>query len=148
MLTGAGASRSTRYVRRQTSARLTLQSSDDKCPICKTDRYLSPRLRLMVSPCYHKMCESCIDRLFSLGPAACPVCGQIIRKQQFSAQTFQDLRVEEEVNVRKRVAKLFNRSADDFPSLRAYNDYLEEFEEISTWTLRCASLTGSIQPRA
>ena len=111
---------------------LTLpQSSDDKCPICKTDRYMSPRLRLMVSPCYHKMCESCIDRLFSLGPAACPECGQIVRKPQFSAQTFQDLGVEEEVNVRKRVSKLFTRGPDDFKDLRAYNDYLEEFEEIS-----------------
>ncbi|WFD44193.1 TFIIH/NER complex subunit [Malassezia psittaci] len=106
-------------------------SEDDKCPICKTDRYLSPRLRLMVSPCYHKMCESCIDRLFTLGPAACPVCGQVVRKQQFSAQTFQDLGVEEEVAIRRRVAKLFNRRPDDFPSLKAYNDYLEEFEEIT-----------------
>ncbi|WFC95787.1 TFIIH/NER complex subunit [Malassezia brasiliensis] len=106
-------------------------SEDDKCPICKTDRYLSPRLRLMVSPCYHKMCESCIDRLFSLGPAACPVCGKIVRKQQFSAQTFQDLGVEEEVAIRRRVAKLFNRRPEDFPSLKAYNDYLEEFEEIT-----------------
>ncbi|PKI86020.1 Tfb3p [Malassezia vespertilionis] len=85
----------------------------------------------MVSPCYHKMCESCIDRLFSLGPAACPECGQIVRKQQFSAQTFQDLRVEEEVDVRKRVSKLFNRKPNEFPSLKAYNDYLEEFEEIT-----------------
>ncbi|WFD32524.1 TFIIH/NER complex subunit [Malassezia sp. CBS 17886] len=106
-------------------------SSDDKCPQCKTDRYLSPRLRLLVSPCYHKMCESCIDRLFSLGPAACPECGQIVRKQQFSAQTFQDLRVEEEVSVRKRVAKLLNRRPEEFPSARAYNDYLEESEEIT-----------------
>ncbi|WFD00306.1 TFIIH/NER complex subunit [Malassezia yamatoensis] len=106
-------------------------SEDDKCPICKTDRYLSPRLRLMVSPCYHKMCESCIDRLFTLGPAACPVCGQVVRKQQFSAQTFQDLGVEEEVAIRRRVAKLFNRRQDDFPSLKAYNDYLEESEEIT-----------------
>lgn len=86
----------------------------------------------MVSPCYHKMCESCIDRLFSLGPAACPVCGQIVRKQQFSAQIFEDLSVEEEVNVRKRVAKLFTRKPEEFASLRAYNDYLEEFEELST----------------
>ena len=97
----------------------------------------------MVSPCYHKMCESCIDRLFSLGPAACPVCGQIVRKQQFSAQIFEDLSVEEEVNVRKRVAKLFTRKAEDFPSLRAYNDYLEEFEELSTFVY-----SRSVQPRA
>ncbi|WFD36727.1 TFIIH/NER complex subunit [Malassezia cuniculi] len=114
------------------SGRITEYSSEsDKCPQCKTDRYLSPRLRLLVSPCYHKMCESCIDRLFSLGPAACPECGTIVRKQQFSAQMFQDLRVEEEVNVRRRVGKLLNRRPDEFPSLRAYNDYLEEFEEIT-----------------
>ena len=83
------------------------------------------------------MCESCIDRLFSLGPAACPECGQVVRKQQFSAQIFEDLQVEEEVNIRKRVSRLFNRRPEEFPTLRAYNDYLEEFEEISTceaWT--------------
>lgn len=114
------------------SGRVSEYSSEsDKCPQCKTDRYLSPRLRLLVSPCYHKMCESCIDRLFSLGPAACPECGMIMRKQQFTAQVFQDLRVEEEVNVRRRVGKLLNRRPDEFPSLRAYNDYLEEFEEIT-----------------
>ncbi|PWN53272.1 CDK-activating kinase assembly factor [Violaceomyces palustris] len=106
-------------------------SPDDKCPQCKTDRYLNPRLRLLVSPCYHKMCESCIDRIFSLGPAPCPECGKKVSKNQFSAQTFQDLGVEREVVVRKRVAKLFNRREEEFEDLRAYNDYLEEVEEIT-----------------
>lgn len=132
-------------IREKEQVHLTLflrQSSDDKCPICKTDRYLSPRLRLLVSPCYHKMCESCIDRLFSLGPAACPECGQVVRKQQFSAQIFEDLQVEEEVNIRKRVSRLFNRRPEEFPTLRAYNDYLEEFEEISTCEA-CTNVPGS-----
>ncbi|GAC73903.1 predicted E3 ubiquitin ligase [Moesziomyces antarcticus T-34] len=106
-------------------------SSDDKCPQCKTDRYLNPRLRLLVSPCYHKMCESCIDRIFSLGPAPCPECGKKVSKNQFTAQTFQDLGVEMEVAVRRTVAKLFNRREDDFLDLKAYNDYLEEVEEIT-----------------
>lgn len=106
-------------------------SSDDKCPQCKTDRYLNPRLRLLVSPCYHKMCESCIDRIFSLGPAPCPECGKKVSKVQFTAQTFQDLGVEREVAVRRQVAKLFNRREDDFVDLKAYNDYLEEVEEIT-----------------
>ncbi|SNX84066.1 related to TFB3 - TFIIH subunit (transcription/repair factor) [Melanopsichium pennsylvanicum] len=106
-------------------------SSDDKCPQCKTDRYLNPRLRLLVSPCYHKMCESCIDRIFSLGPAPCPECGKKVSKNQFTAQTFQDLGVEREVAVRRTVAKLFNRREDDFINLKAYNDYLEEVEEIT-----------------
>ena len=32
------------------------QSMDDQCPVCKSDRYLNPKLRLLVSSCYHKMC--------------------------------------------------------------------------------------------
>lgn len=28
---------------------------DDQCPVCKSDRYLNPKLRLLVSACYHKM---------------------------------------------------------------------------------------------
>lgn len=77
------------------------------------------------------MCESCIDRIFSLGPAPCPECGKKVSKVQFAVQTFQDLGVEREVAVRKMVAKLFNRREDDFLDLKAYNDYLEEVEEIT-----------------
>jgi len=32
-----------------------IQSMDDQCPVCKSDRYLNPKLRLLVSSCYHKM---------------------------------------------------------------------------------------------
>lgn len=106
-------------------ARLTfLQSMDDQCPVCKSDRYLNPKLRLLVSSCYHKMylspptpmlgnelttmrnrCESCIDRLFTLGPAPCPICNKVLRKLAFTPQTFEDLAVEKEVAVRRRIGK-------------------------------------------
>lgn len=97
---------------------------DDQCPVCKSDRYLNPKLRLLVSACYHKMyvmkaslvydcfngltlsrCESCIDRLFTLGPAPCPICNKTLRKLAFTPQTFEDLGVEKEVAVRRRIAK-------------------------------------------
>lgn len=96
---------------------------DDQCPVCKSDRYLNPKLRLLVSACYHKMyamhvsivnarlitillrCESCIDRLFTLGPAPCPICAKVLRKLAFTPQTFEDLGVEKEVAVRRRIAK-------------------------------------------
>ncbi|PPQ74207.1 hypothetical protein CVT26_004498 [Gymnopilus dilepis] len=106
-------------------------SMDDQCPVCKSDRYLNPKLRLLVSSCYHKMCESCIDRLFTLGPAPCPICNKILRKLAFTPQTFEDLSVEKEVAVRRRIAKEFNKRRDDFPDLRSYNDYLEEVEDIT-----------------
>ncbi|KAJ8517320.1 hypothetical protein ONZ45_g5498 [Pleurotus djamor] len=108
-------------------------SMDDQCPVCKSDRYLNPKLRLLVSTCYHKMCESCIDRLFTLGPAPCPApnCTKVLRKLAFMPQTFEDLGVEKEVAIRRRVAKEFNKRRDDFIDLRAYNDYLEEVEDIT-----------------
>jgi CDK-activating kinase assembly factor MAT1 len=140
---------------------------DDQCPVCKSDRYLNPKLRLLVSSCYHKMCvyrsyhylsrcfnvaffrcESCIDRLFTLGPAPCPICNKVLRKLAFTPQTFEDLAVEKEVAVRRRITKewvfgspriphiltfwsRFNKRREDFTDLRAYNNYLEEVEDIS-----------------
>ncbi|THH32961.1 hypothetical protein EUX98_g1182 [Antrodiella citrinella] len=104
---------------------------DDQCPVCKSDRYLNPKLRLLVSACYHKMCESCIDRLFTLGPAPCPICNKTLRKLAFTPQTFEDLGVEKEVAVRRRLAKDFNKRREDFPDLRSYNNYLEDAEDIA-----------------
>ncbi|KAG6832714.1 hypothetical protein H0H92_012286 [Tricholoma furcatifolium] len=106
-------------------------SMDDQCPVCKSDRYLNPKLRLLVSACYHKMCESCIDRLFTLGPAPCPICNKVLRKLAFTPQTFEDLGVEKEVAIRRRIAKEFNKRREDFSDLRSYNDYLEEVEELT-----------------
>ena len=50
-------------------------------------------------------CESCIDRLFTLGPAPCPICTKVLRKLAFTPQTFEDLVVEKEVAVRRRISK-------------------------------------------
>ncbi|KAJ7197207.1 CDK-activating kinase assembly factor [Mycena pura] len=117
------------------SGRITEYSSeDDQCPVCKSDKYLEKRLRLLVSSCYHKMCESCIDRLFTLGPAPCPICSKVLRKLAFTPQTFEDLGVEKEIAVRRRIAKEFKKRVEDFSNLREFNDYLEDVEDI-TWNL-------------
>lgn len=93
---------------------------------------MNPKLRLLVSsPCYHKMCESCIDRLFTLGPAPCPICNTVLRKLAFTPQTFEDLDVEKEVSIRKRLAREFNKRREDFADVGMYNDYLEETEDIA-----------------
>ena len=94
-------------------------------------------MRFLVNPeCYHKMCESCVDRIFSHGPAPCPVagCARTLRKARFRRQTFDDLQIEREVDVRRRVAGVFNRREDEFESLRDWNNYLEEVENL-TWNL-------------
>lgn len=104
------------------------------CPVCKSSRYLNASLRFLVNPeCYHKMCESCVDRIFSHGPAQCPIsgCPRTLRKHRFREQTFEDIKVEREVDIRRRIAAVFNRREDDFEDLRAYNDYLNEVEDIT-----------------
>lgn len=104
------------------------------CPICKTDRYLSPDVKFLVNPeCYHKICESCVDRIFSLGPAQCPYkrCDKILRKNKFKTQIFDDVGVEKEVDIRKRVFNVFNKTLKNFNgNLEEYNKYLEEVEDI------------------
>ncbi|XP_059635964.1 uncharacterized protein LOC132278172 [Cornus florida] len=36
-----------------------------------------------------------------------------------------------EMAIRRRIASIFNKREDDFPSLREYNDYLEEVEDMT-----------------
>ncbi|OCF78845.1 CDK-activating kinase assembly factor MAT1 [Kwoniella mangroviensis CBS 8886] len=117
---------------RDPSKRVTeYRTEQDVCPICHTDRQFNQNLRLLVSPCYHKMCESCIDRLFTLGPEPCPQCGRILRKVNFAHQTFEDLKVEKEVAVRRRMAQVFNKRREDFGSDKEYDNYLEEVEDLT-----------------
>ncbi|KAG4302903.1 hypothetical protein PCANB_000814 [Pneumocystis canis] len=105
---------------------------DEKCPICRNDPYLNPNMKFLINPeCYHKMCESCVARIFTLGPSPCPECGKILRKGRFREQTFEDTNVEKEIDIRKRILKTFNKRPDDFKTLAQYNDYLEEVEDIT-----------------
>ncbi|EGV63219.1 TFIIH/NER complex subunit [Yamadazyma tenuis] len=109
------------------------ERGNDMCPICRTDRYLSPNMNFLINPeCYHKICESCVDRIFSLGPAPCPYakCGKILRKNKFKKQIFDDINIEREVDIRKRVSTIYNKTQDDFEDLKDYNQYLENIENI------------------
>lgn len=107
--------------------------SDDICPVCKSSRYLNPSLQFLINPeCYHKMCSTCVDRIFTSGPGTCPVpyCGRTLRKKGFHKAFFEDLTVEREVDIRKRVGAVYNRRQDEFETLRDWNNYLEEVESL------------------
>ena len=95
---------------------------------------MNPNMRFLVNPeCYHKMCESCVDRIFSSGPSRCPVagCSKTLRKHKFRKQTFDDILVEKEVDIRKRVGEIMNRRENDFETLKDFNDYLETVENLT-----------------
>jgi len=110
-----------------------INPSDDICPVCKSNRYLNPSLQFLINPeCYHKMCSTCVDRIFTSGPASCPVphCGKTLRKKGFHKAFFESLQIEREVDIRRKVASVFNRREEDFETLMAYNDYLEYVENL------------------
>ena len=95
---------------------------------------MNKNLKLLTnSVCYHKLCETCVDRLFGPGPRPCPYagCGRTIRRIQFRPPTFEDLKIEREVDIRRRVAGIFNRRQEEFMDLRSWNDYLENVETLT-----------------
>jgi CDK-activating kinase assembly factor MAT1 len=89
-----------------------------------------PSLKLLVNVCGHHICDSCVDAVFTRPTAPCPECGVALRRSLYRAQQFEDPVVEREVDIRKKVLQDYNQLEGDFPSLRAYNDYLEEVETI------------------
>jgi CDK-activating kinase assembly factor MAT1 len=119
--------------RRQALTSNGIDPTTDICPVCKSNRYLNPSLTFLINPeCYHTMCTSCVDRLFTSGPAPCPVagCHKTLRKKNFHPPFFTDLAVEREVDVRRRVGAVFNRRQEEFETLRHWNDYLELIEAL------------------
>ncbi|ODH25753.1 hypothetical protein ACO22_05095 [Paracoccidioides brasiliensis] len=80
------------------------------CPVCKSSRYLNPDMRFLINPeCYHKMCES---------------------KNRFRKQTFEDIGVEREIDIRRRVMQILNRREDEFDNKLVYDNFLEQREDI------------------
>ncbi|XP_018417549.1 PREDICTED: CDK-activating kinase assembly factor MAT1 [Nanorana parkeri] len=100
------------------------------CPRCKTTKYRNPSLKLMVNVCGHTLCESCVELLFARGSGTCQECNTPLRKSNFRVQLFEDPTIDKEVEIRKKIIKIYNKREEDFPSLREYNDFLEEIEEI------------------
>uniref|UniRef100_A0A131XEZ3 CDK-activating kinase assembly factor MAT1 n=1 Tax=Hyalomma excavatum TaxID=257692 RepID=A0A131XEZ3_9ACAR len=103
---------------------------DLACPRCRTTKYRNPSLRLMVNVCGHALCENCVELLFVKGSGACPQCNVPLRRGNFRLQIFEDSKVEKEVDIRRKILKDYNKREEDFETLRAYNDYLEEVETI------------------
>ncbi|KAI1323549.1 CDK-activating kinase assembly factor MAT1-domain-containing protein [Xylariaceae sp. FL0255] len=106
----------------------------DMCPVCKRVRYLNTNMEFLINPeCYHAMCSNCVENIFKSGPAQCPyaTCTKTLRQRGFRSAFFGDLTVEREVDIRKRVAAAYNNVEDDFETLRDYNNYLQDVEDLT-----------------
>uniref|UniRef100_A0A671LV55 CDK-activating kinase assembly factor MAT1 n=1 Tax=Sinocyclocheilus anshuiensis TaxID=1608454 RepID=A0A671LV55_9TELE len=102
---------------------------DQGCPTCKTTKYRNLSLKLMVNVCGHT-CESCVEMLFVRGSGNCVQCNTPLRKSNFRVQLFEDPAIDKEVEIRKKVLKIYNKREFDFSTLKEYNDYLEQVEDI------------------
>ncbi|XP_065195094.1 CDK-activating kinase assembly factor MAT1-like [Sycon ciliatum] len=103
---------------------------EQTCPRCRTSTFQNPHLKLMVNVCGHRLCTNCIEAVFTHPTSNCLDCGKLLRRSEFRAQLFEDASVEREVDIRKRILRDYNKRQEDFKTLREYNDYLEEIEEI------------------
>ncbi|KAI1132739.1 CDK-activating kinase assembly factor MAT1-domain-containing protein [Nemania abortiva] len=106
----------------------------DICPVCKRVRYLNTDMEFLINPeCYHPMCSNCVTNIFKAGPAQCPyaTCTKTLRHRGFRSAFFSDLAVEREVDIRRRVAAAYNMVEDDFETLRDYNNYLQDVEDLT-----------------
>jgi CDK-activating kinase assembly factor MAT1 len=119
---------------RKPASGLPVISTEDMCPVCKTIRYLNKDMEFLINPeCYHSMCSNCVNRLFNDGPNQCPYagCHRTLRRRGFRSAFFGDLSVEREVDIRRRVAAVFNQAEDDFETLRDFNNYLQMVEDLT-----------------
>jgi CDK-activating kinase assembly factor MAT1 len=91
-------------------------TDEDICPVCKNSTYLQKNLRFKINTkCYHRICEGCVDRITST-QKKCPIAGctfaargVIPRRSDYRVQTFEDLAIEREVDIRKRVMAMYVR---------------------------------------
>lgn len=89
-------------------------TDEDICPVCKNSTYLQKNLRFKINTkCYHRICEGCVDRITST-QKRCPIAGctfaargVIPRRGDYRVQTFEDLAIEREVDIRKRVMAMY-----------------------------------------
>ncbi|KAI1334205.1 CDK-activating kinase assembly factor MAT1-domain-containing protein [Xylariaceae sp. FL0016] len=106
----------------------------DVCPVCRRVRYLNTDMEFLINPdCYHPMCSNCVEHIFKSGPAQCPYasCTKTLRHKGFRAAFFGDLSVEREVDIRRRVAAAYNNVEEDFETLRDWNNYLQDVEDLT-----------------
>jgi len=103
----------------------------NECSACHVDYYYNPDVRVFFSAvCDHRVCESCITRLFQPGPYKCPACERQLVAEDFSQEPREARQVESEVKVRRQISEIYCKTKADFASEDEYNDYLTLREDM------------------
>lgn len=105
-------------------------SYEVQCPVCKGTKYRNPQMKLMVNVCGHPQCDACVRMNFIKESAQCYECNIVLKRAKFRVQMFEDPLVEKEIDIRRKVMRIYNKSEEDFETADEWNLYLEEIEEI------------------
>uniref|UniRef100_A0A0K0EDW8 MAT1 domain-containing protein n=1 Tax=Strongyloides stercoralis TaxID=6248 RepID=A0A0K0EDW8_STRER len=100
------------------------------CSNCKSQSDLNPSMKMMINICGHPICNYCVETIWARNSAPCRDCNKILKKHEFWEQQFDDPVIEKENYFRRKVKKIYNLKRDCFPTLEAYNNFLEKIEDL------------------
>eukprot|EP01016_Furgasonia_blochmanni_P032604 TRINITY_DN3361_c0_g1_i1.p1 TRINITY_DN3361_c0_g1~~TRINITY_DN3361_c0_g1_i1.p1 ORF type:complete len:169 (-),score=46.11 TRINITY_DN3361_c0_g1_i1:531-977(-) len=127
--------------------------TDDECPVCKMNVFVSSSMKILNSVCGHKLCDSCHRQTFMRSmEAKCPICRRTLRRADYSTKSPEEMEFEKENKIRLEILQMqfryhhlliaycspviylrcrYNEKREDFQTEDSWNDYLEEIEDIS-----------------
>ncbi|CAM9829695.1 unnamed protein product, partial [Discosporangium mesarthrocarpum] len=109
---------------------------ESTCALCRGAEDAADNLtqqKLVVNnKCGHRFHQACVEKELNRRKTfPCPICQTHVRRAGLTEKTLDELEVSRDITVRKRIAKIFNRTEVDFKGdLLAYNNYLEEQEDL------------------
>ena len=76
-------------------------------------------------------CHTCTDReLVRKREFLCPICQTPVKRVTLTQRTLDAVQCEKDTSWRRRLLAVYNKTPADFSTLKEYNDYLEEVEDM------------------
>lgn len=76
-------------------------------------------------------CHTCTDReLVRKREFLCPICQTPVKRVTLTQRTLDAVQCEKDTSWRRRLLAVYNKTPTDFSTLKEYNDYLEEVEDM------------------
>eukprot|EP00002_Diphylleia_rotans_P022003 TRINITY_DN4300_c0_g1_i1.p1 TRINITY_DN4300_c0_g1~~TRINITY_DN4300_c0_g1_i1.p1 ORF type:complete len:307 (+),score=71.30 TRINITY_DN4300_c0_g1_i1:77-997(+) len=101
----------------------TLCSNIECRRICKVDHYF-------ITICGHVLCRDCVQMKGRDFTCMHPGCSRKLNETLLDLFTKEEDTLREEIELRKRLSKIFNTPRDRFQTVQDYELYLEEIEDI------------------
>jgi CDK-activating kinase assembly factor MAT1 len=81
--------------------------------------------------CQFQSCQTCTDReLVRKREFLCPICQTPVKRVTLTQRTLDAVQCEKDTSWRRRLLAVYNKTPNDFETLKEYNDYLEEIEDM------------------